>query len=345
MPGVSFEELERRADAAWDGARLPEALRFYRAGVELNPRWVNGLWRLGLLFWMTDCPAEGRDALRRLLAVTPDSSQGWALLGLTEYQLHEYDQSLLHLSRGTEIGLPEGAIALEARHALALLLVRSGDFAAGARALSALSRVKPDDPELLMASGLVALRMPRLPSEVEATDEDLVRSAGRAAHAALAGEMEEALEAFDALTARYPTTRGVHLAYGLVLSHAAFPGALEMLQKEVELFPDSADAQAALALEILTRGDPAAALAPARAAVELRPGWFSSQLALGRALVATGATREAIVALEEAARLDPESVETHVALAQAYQSAGRTEDVERTRQKLTELYARRERAE
>ena len=51
MPGVSLEELERRGDAAWDGARLPEALRFYRAGVALNPRWVKGLWRLALLFW------------------------------------------------------------------------------------------------------------------------------------------------------------------------------------------------------------------------------------------------------------------------------------------------------
>ena len=294
---------------------------------------------------MADCSDEGREALRGLLAVTPNSSQGWALLGLLEFRLGEYEEALLHLSRGTEIGLPEGAIAVEARQTLALLLVRNGDFAAGARALSSLSRVKPDDPDLLMASGLVALRLPLLPSEVEASDEDLVRMTGQAALASLAGEMETALQAFDALIARYPNTRGVHLAYGLVLSHQALPGGVEMIEKEVVLFPDNADAQAALALEKLTRGDPAAALAPARAAVELRPGWFSSQLALGRALLATGATEEAIAALEEAARLEPENVETYVALAQAYQSAGRTEDVERARRTLTELYAKRERAE
>jgi predicted Zn-dependent protease len=157
--------------------------------------------------------------------------------------------------------------------------------------------------------------------------------------------MEDARKGFEALVARYPNTRGVHLAYGILLSHEADPRALAMLQKEVALFPDNAEAQAELAFEILTRGDPADALAPARAAVELTPGGVAGQLALGRALLATGASEEAISTLEEAARLDPERVEVFLALAQAYQDSGRTRDVERARERLTELYAKRERAE
>ena len=342
---MSFADLQRRADTAWDGAQLPEALRFYRAGVELNPRWVGGLWRLGLLFWMAECDLEARGALRRLVEVAPDSSQGWPLLGVSEYRLQEYEDALAHLTQGTALGLAPGVLTLEAQQTLALLLVRGGDYAGAGRILNGLVRERPDDPELLAACGLVALRMPLLPSEVEATDEDLVRTAGRPARAAFAGQLEEAWAGFDELIARYPKTQGVHLAYGLVLSHEADPRAVGMLRKEAELFPQSADAQTALALEIITRGDPAEALEPARAAAELTGGSFSSRLALGRALLATGRLDEALVELEEAANLDPDNVEACVALAQAYQEAGRSEDVARVREKLKDLYRQRERAQ
>jgi len=341
IPGVPFEELERRANGAWDADRVADALRLYRAGIELDPRWLEGRWRLALLFWLAECDLEARDAVRRLVELAPDNGRGWALLGVSEYRLQEYDQALLHLSRAAALGLSEGGVGREAQHALALLLGRSGDYARASRALNDLIRKGSDDLEILMACGLVALRMPRLPSEIEKADEDLVRTAGRAARAAYSGAVEGARKWFDELVARYPRRRGVHFAYGLVLSREASPEAIGMLRKEVELFPDNAEAQAKLAFEILDRGDPHQALAPARAAVELTPDSYWSQLALGRALLATGATEEAVVPLEEAARMSPDREETYLALALAYGRAGRPNDVERARQKLKELYLER----
>jgi predicted Zn-dependent protease len=341
MPGVPFEELERRAASAWSADRVQDAFHFYRAGVELNPLWAEGRWRMALVFSARGCDLEARDALRRLLELAPDSGPAWALLGVSEYRLGEFDRAFGYLSRVGPGGLPEGASGFEARRVLAMLLVRRADYAAASPVLAVLAREKPDDDQVRMTCGLMALRMARLPSEVEPENEDLVRAAGRAAAAAFAGRTEEAHRAFDALVARYPKSRGVHLAYGLVLSREASPEALAMLRAEVAAFPDNAEAQTELAFEVLARGNPKDALAPARAAVDLSPRSFWSQLALGRALLAADEVEPATPHLEEAARLAPEVREIYVALAQAYGRAGRTQDLERARATLAELNRRR----
>jgi len=49
MPGIPFEELARRASEAWKEGQLEDALRFYRAGVELNPLWDEGWWTAATL--------------------------------------------------------------------------------------------------------------------------------------------------------------------------------------------------------------------------------------------------------------------------------------------------------
>jgi predicted Zn-dependent protease len=117
----------------------------------------------------------------------------------------------------------------------------------------------------------------------------------------------------------------VHFVYWLFLRREALAGALAMLQEEVRLFPDHAEAHAEIAFEILERGTPADALAPAREAARLAPGQPASHLAYGRALVATGAVDEGTAELEEA----------------AYAAAGRTADVARARARLLELDAKR----
>jgi predicted Zn-dependent protease len=338
MPGVSFEDLAGQAGRAWAEDRFEEAMTYFRAGVALNPLWIEGQWRVAQIYSAGGCHAEARDVLRRLLAQSKDSANGWALLGLSEYRLGEYDRALASLSRSASFGLP---ISADALHALTLLLVREGDSEAAAERLGALVRLRPDDAEVVAACGLLALRMRCFPSEVPAEEEDLVTRAGRAACTALAGRTDEARPLFDDLVARYPQARGVHLAYGLVLSREALPEALAQLHREVELFPDNAEAQVELAFEILARGHPPDALDPARAAVRLAPESFWSHVALGRALLATDQLDEATAQLERAQAMAPDEREICVALAQAYARADRPEELERTRQRLRELDARR----
>ena len=185
----------------------------------------------------------------------------------------------------------------------------------------------------------MTLRMPILPPDIPDSDRELVMMTGRAVYSALGRKQEEARERFDALVARYPTAPRVHYAYGLYLSLESSEDALPMLRKEVELFPDNAQAHIQIAFEILTRGNPADALPSARASVLLAPDIFASHLVLGRVLVETGAVEDGLAELERAARLAPDVPDIQVALARGYARAGRPDDLERARARLSELLA------
>jgi len=342
IPGVPFEELARRAEEASRTGQAAEAVRFCRAGLELNPRWTDGWWRLALLQFDAEHYSDARDALRRLVSLESDTGPAWALLGLSEFKLQHYEGALADLQKAVSLGVPQGeAIGREAIHYLGLLLVRGGQFAASAATLARLVQLEPDDPELVAACGLMALRKARLPSEIPESEKDLVLAAGRATHAALSYRGDEARRLFGELVTRYPGARGVHYAYGLFLSRDASADGLAMLQKEVQLYPDHVEAHLEIAFTILDRGDPKDALLSAQAAARLAPEAPSAHLVLGRALVATGSLDEGLRELEQASRMDPDVRDVHVALAQAYARAGRTADVERERAKLFELEARR----
>jgi len=340
MPGVAFEELSRRADEAWEGDRTEDAVRFYRAGVELNPLWHDGWWRLGRILSDASCFEAAREALRRVVQLKPGAGPGWVLLGLSEYGLGRYDAAFADLSRGISLGASSAPeLGRRGLHALTLLLIRRGDFTTPSKHLAILVRIEPDEPELVVACGLMALRRPQLPSEVPDGEREIVTAAGRAGCAAFAGRAEEARKGFQELTVRYPTVRGVHFAYGLGLAREGSPEALPVLRREVELFPDHGEAHLEMAFAILERGDPAEALVPARAAARLLPQSAWSHFALGRALLASGSVDGAVAELEHASLLGPDVRDVYVALAQAYSRAGRADDVERTRETLRRLDA------
>ena len=42
----------------------------------------------------------------------PDNGTGWAVLGLSEFSLRDYDNALIHLSRGESLGLSGSADSL-----------------------------------------------------------------------------------------------------------------------------------------------------------------------------------------------------------------------------------------
>lgn len=338
IAGVPFEELARRAGEAASAGRLEDALRYYRAGLVLNPRWPDGWWRLALLHFDAERYRDARDALRRLVNLEGEDGPSWALLGLSEFKLGEHDPAGASLSRSLTLGVPfDQPLGREALHHLALLLVKQGQFAAAAQRLERLVQLQPGDPELVMACGLLALRLNRLPGEVPPAERDLVAAAGWATHAAFAYKEDEARHAFEELIRRFPRARGAHYAFGLFLSRHASSDALPLLKREVELFPDNVEAQLAVASAILDRGDARDALAPARAAARLAPDSAAVRLALGRALLANDSLPEAVSELERSEKLDPGVRDVYVALARVYARLGRAKDVERVRARLLDL--------
>jgi len=67
--------------------------------------------------------------LKAWLATTPQSGTGWAMLGLCEFELKDFENALIHLDRGAKLGLsasPE-SIAV-ARYTYGVLLVHAGQL-------------------------------------------------------------------------------------------------------------------------------------------------------------------------------------------------------------------------
>ncbi|PYQ19063.1 MAG: hypothetical protein DMF81_23060, partial [Acidobacteria bacterium] len=129
VPAPSFADVSRRADRARQGNHLEEAIRLYRQGVKLRPRWDEGWWYLATLLYETDRYPDARAAFRRFLALKPEAGPGWALRGLCDFRVADYQGALEHLDKGLALGVggqPE--ILRVARYHQALLLVRAGQF-------------------------------------------------------------------------------------------------------------------------------------------------------------------------------------------------------------------------
>ena len=339
---TSFEDLKRRASEAREAGRLDGAADLYRDALRAKPDWPEGWWYMGAMAYERDRFRECRDAFRELLRLEPEAAPAWALRGLCEFQLKEYDTARRHLDEALSVGpLGDESLGRVVAYHQALLLIKDFQFDRAIAPLTRLLQSQSETPELVEACGLALLRRPALPSEVPASDRDLLQAAGRAYCAHLARKGAEARALFEELLARYPGTRHLHYGYGLALAQQGSTEALAQFRREIALHPDHVLAHIELAFNLLARGETSEARTVAEIAVRLDPELFASHLALGRALVAEGNLTLGIFELETAARLAPGVPETYLALARAYAQAGREEDAAGARAVFRQLEAAR----
>jgi len=341
-PAPSFADVSRRAASAREANRLPEAIRLYRQGVRLRPRWDEGWWYLATILYETDRYPDAREAFSSFLVLKPDAGPAWALRGLCDFRVADYEGALEHIEKGLQLGIGGNADVLRvARYHQALLLVRAGQFELATHPLTVLARGEAESAGLVDAIGLMMLRMPLFPADVPDAKRDLVQRAGRAGYLHLARQGEEAGRAFADLVAAFPAEPWVHYAYGVSLLTSDVPKGLAELRRETELQPDAVYPHLEIAFELLRQGDNEGAKAAGERAVALAPGLFAAHNALGRALVELGELERGTSELEAAVRLAPDSPEMHYSLVRAYTKAGRADDAARERATFTELERKR----
>jgi tetratricopeptide (TPR) repeat protein len=337
-----FDALARRAGEARDAGRTPEAVVLYRKAVETRADWDEGWWYLGVLLYESRKCDEAEPAFARFLELKPQAGPGWVIRGVCAYDRGEFPQSIEWIQKGVDLGLGANAeLQRVAAARLAFACVKNGQFELAIQPLTLLSRLAPDAPGLVEATGLALLRLPLLPSEVPPERRDLVQKLGRAGSHHLGRRGEEAAKLYEELVAAYPEEPRVRYAYGVFLLRSGNDKGLAELRRAVELRPDDVMTRLEIAFELLLHGDYAEAREHAAKAVEQAPSLFAARNALGRALVELGELDAGIRELEEAVRLAPESPETHFTLARAYARAGRAEDAARERAVFTEMEERR----
>lgn len=317
QPG--FENLAKSAAVARDAGKTDEAIRDYRGAVEIRADWEEGWWYLGTLQYDADRFADAIPALEKVVQLDPAQGPAWNFLGLCEFEIHDYGNSLEHLQKGQEIGTGDDPeISRVARYHLALLLNRNGEFEkASAMLRSALANQAP--AQVKVALGLALLRIPLLPQEVDPSGDALVQAAGEAASILAQGDAARMLDSFGALLKKYPNAPYLHYSFGVALASAGRNDeALHEQQEEVRISPESALPYAEISLLELRLDHPQHALSAAEMAVRLAPESAAAHRALAESLHALGEKERGAAELRVAEALPPEKPVRDARIIQMY---------------------------
>jgi len=298
-------------------------------------------WQQAMSEYSSRHYAEAIATLKKWVEAKPGDGTAWAVMGLAEYELRDYDNALIHLQRGQQLGVGASPQAIElAKCRLASLMIRKGQFELATDLLSPLAGQPPLAGDIQFALGLALLRIPSLPDDVDSGRHSLIEQAGDVAQLLLASKYDQAFPKLQKLIAQYPTTPFLHYAYGTALdSLSQYEEAKAQMRAEIKLSPQSALPWARLASIALRERRPDEALPAAQNAVRLAADSADAHYVLGRAWADSGDTGKAIPELERASQLSPDSPEIHFALAKAYAKMNQPEKASEERATFARLNA------
>jgi len=319
----SYEEISKLAATAQAAGNTEAAIANYRAALELRPDWDDGRWNLAMLLYFSRQYPEGISALKNLLEHRPNFGMAWALMGLCEFEAKDYENALIHLQRGEQLGFRGNPEAEgQARYHLAILENRKGQFDNAMETLLPGTRSSVLAEQTRIALGMALLRMPLLPDELEPSRLSLVESAGKIAALLQNSKYDQAFPRIEALLTKYPSVPFLHYAYATaLLALSEFDQADAQLREELTISPSSELAYVSLASAALKQYRPDDALTFAQHAVQLAPRSAEPHYVLGRAYLELSKDKLAVSELERACELSPDSPEMHFNLARAYAKA------------------------
>ena len=333
-----FEQFVKLADEARLAERFDDAIALYGKALNIKPKWPDGWWYVGAIFYQKDLYPQARDAFQNLVALDPQRGPAWAMLGLCLFQTGEYERAATSLQRGRSLGVNDTSeLAGVVRYHIALLFIRFEYFENAFDMLAELLRTGNASPKVVEAFGLTMLRMPYLPKEIPPAQREKILIAGQAGLNMAARRQEQARAAFDTLLAQYPNDPNIHYGFGVFMLSQDADIALREFQRELAISPLHYPSMVQMAFEYLKRDQYNDALPLAEKAVQLAPKLYAARNVLGRVLLELGQVDRSIKELEEGVRLAPSSPEMHFALARAYTRAGRKEDAARERETFKKL--------
>jgi len=336
---LHFDQLLQSAEKARGENRDEEAVGLFRRALSVEPESEEALWYLGSLLYEQEQYSQARDVLRQFLTIRPDAGPGWALLGLSEFQLREYPRALDHLQRAMSHGMGERKDMVQSVfHEVAALLTRFERYDDSLDMLAKMSASGSQDPSFIEPAGLAGLRLPLLPTEIPPDRRELIDLAGRAVLALETQQYETAETEFKRLISAYPNEPGVHFLHGASLMQLHPTEAVPEFERELEISPSNALARVRLAEQLIAQSDFDRALTLAEEAIKLEPKRASAHMLAGEALIAKGSAEAGMKELETAREDDPLVSRIHWDLLRAYGTAGRKQDADRERQELEKLY-------
>ncbi len=332
----SFDELAARAQTAMDANQTDEAISLYEQAVALRPSWSEGWWDLGTTFFDQGQIPKAHDAFLHFVSVEHrQPGPGYGMLGLTEFELKDYQKAIIAFEHGRLLGLGDNKSFVErvyyedgvANNHLGRPEVAVARLKYAAETIAYEHHDAPKDAvladtDLIDALGLAALHIPALPSEIPADKKDLIREAGNAQAMISMDDQVTAGEELKQLAALYPNQPGVHYMYGVYLLKEDPASAVAEFMRETEVAPKDTPAYLQIALEDLKNGNYQQGLQYAQKAIALAPDNFIAHVACGRLWLNLNNTVKALQELRIAVKLSPNSPDAHFALSRALFRAG-----------------------
>ncbi len=344
---VEASEAARQATALEPGGRAlaePRIVALYSSGSGsglpgADDHLKDQLWSRAMQEYSLAQYAAAAAELKEWLRANAGNGTGWAVLGLCEFAMQDYDNALIHLDRGATLGLSGSAQSLQqARYTYGALLVRAGQFDRGSEVLmAALGGAGQQTGKVQDALGLALLRRAQLPAP---ESPPLVSGAGRIAVLLRQSKYDDAFALLKPLLAEYPSTPFLHYAYGTaLLALSQYDEAAAQMLRERAISPLSELPCVRLASIALRQHHAADALAWSRRALALNTKSVEAHYLLGRASLEAGDDATALSELQAASKLSPASPEIHFNLAKAYARARMLEQAEQERRTFAELSA------
>ncbi len=333
-PPEVFERLSRQAAQAQREGQSRPAVSLYLRALEIRPKWADGWRNAGVLLAELKDYRRAAEAFKNYLSLEPKNGAGWALLGLSEYELGDDDGAYRDLERGRALGVGNADLRNVATYHAALILISKGEFEVARSRLVEIVRagVDEDDADVVAAFGLAALRWPLKPERLDPAQQDLAMRVGRIEFQAAQNKVPEVIAAYRQLISERPKTPGLHYAFGSFLIGAEhYEDGIEQMRQELALDPGNVMAWLQTSMTQVKLGRPQDGIEPARHAAQLAPKLFVAHYALGWALFKSNQVEQAIPELELAAQLAPDSPQIHYALSEAYLRAHRRQDAYRQR--------------
>lgn len=320
--------------------------RYAHAAAAVSPGPAQGAaseeqWNLTMRSYSAGHYPEAIAALKAYVVRNPNDGTAWAVMGLSEYEIKDYINARIHLQRGQDLGLHGSPESVQlARCRLATLLNRNAEFDRAIELLAPEAGPGAHSEEIEFALGMALLRIPLMPDQMEASQVELVRTAGDIAALLQDSKYDEAFPKFQTLLRLYPATPFLHYAYGTALAALSqYDDAEAQFRKELLISSTSELPYAGLASIALKTRRPADALPSAQHAAQLAPDSAEAHYLLGRSYLELGQEEKAVLELETARKLAPGSPEVRFNLAKAYAKANLPEKAEQERANFARLNA------
>jgi tetratricopeptide (TPR) repeat protein len=333
-----LQQRAKEGERALAEGRYLDAQKAYESLRQLSPGTAEVHARLGLIYFQQGKFAEAIPPLREAIKLKPGLPKVDALLGMSLSELGRYEEALPAVTKAFSQD-QDGVLRRMAGLHLQRIYTGLGRDADAVDVALRLSRLYPDDPEVLYHSGRLFanyayLQTMRLAS-VAPESVWLHQAAGEANESQ--GLYDAALREYGQVLAAAPHRPGIHFRIGRVLLQGAGKDAsaadLVEVRKafEEELAVDPTNANAAYELAEIHRQ--AGELEPARKLFEQAlahyPAFDHALVGLARTLIALDRPAEAVPHLRAALKQNPGNEVAWYQLAQAYRGAGNAAEQEK----------------